>query len=188
MQDIFGHGPDSHEVTMLRREALSTWLAEVVTPAAERDLRRAALRGDAVGEVLALLSANRHSEACARAQENGDHYAAMLAAIGGGSNSEKGQLLLMQMERWQEARADEFIAADRLRLYATLAGVPTWPGSRAEEVNVCAGLDWKRALGQQLWHLTSPVASVGDAFLGYEESFQVLQSLIQFIYLFIAII
>ncbi len=172
-QDIFGYGPDSHETTMLRRERVSTWLRGAVAPAAEADAKKAALASDKVGAVLALLSAGRRAEACEAQQEAGDHYAALLAAIAGGANSEKGQLLLRQMERWQEARADEFISADRLRLYATLAGVPTWPGSRAEEVNVCADLDWKRAFGQHLWYLTSPIASVGDAFLGYEKAFKV---------------
>ena len=171
-QDIFAFGPDSHEVTLLRREAVSRWLAEAVAPEAERDLRRAAEGGDAVGEVLAMLSGDRLAEACQRAQENGDHHLALLMAIGGGANSEKGQLLLQQMDRWQEMRVDEFISEDRLRLYATAAGVPVWPGSREEEVNVCKGLDWKRCLGQHLWHLTSPVASVADAFLGYEEAFK----------------
>ncbi len=94
-------------------------------------------------------------------------------SISGGANSEKGQLLLQQMDRWQEMRTDEFIDKKRLRLYATLAGVPVWPGSKEDEdINICQGLDWKRVLGQQLWHLTSPVASVGDAFVGYEESFK----------------
>ena len=38
-------GPDSHEVTILRREAVSEWLREVVAPSVREDVRRAKTRG-----------------------------------------------------------------------------------------------------------------------------------------------
>ena len=45
-------GPDSHEVTMLRREAVSEWLREVVAPSVREDVRRAKMRGNtAAGNV-----------------------------------------------------------------------------------------------------------------------------------------
>ncbi len=172
-EDMATYGQDTHEVTMQRKEAFSTWLEEAVAPQVAEDVRRCRedLKPDPVNEVLALLSGNRLAESCTRAQENGDYYAALLMATGGASNSHRGQLVLQQLERWQEMKADEFIRENRLRLYALLGGTPMWLGSRGTMVNVFEGLDWKRALGLWLWHLTSPVASIGDAFLAYEDSF-----------------
>ncbi len=45
-------GPDSHEVTMLRREALSKWLSDVVGPAVREDVRQAKLAGNDLQQVL----------------------------------------------------------------------------------------------------------------------------------------
>ena len=44
-------GPDSHEVTMLRREAVSEWLREVVRPSVREDVRSAKMRGGNSGNV-----------------------------------------------------------------------------------------------------------------------------------------
>ena len=48
--------------------------------------------------------------------------------------------------------------------------MPEWRSSdgASRNVNVCADLDWKRALAAHLWFLASPVASVADAFVAYE--------------------
>ena len=57
-----------------------------------------------------------------------------------------------------------------LRLYGLVSGMPEWRSSEGarRDVNVCAGLDWKRAFAAHLWFLASPVASVADAFVAYE--------------------
>ncbi len=67
-QDLFAYGQDSHQVTMLRKEALSRWLSKAVAPMAEADVSAAVLKKDAMGEMLALLSGNKFAEACQRAQ------------------------------------------------------------------------------------------------------------------------
>jgi nuclear pore complex protein Nup98-Nup96 len=43
---VGGGGQDTHEITMLRREALSKWLREVVATSVRDDIRQVKLRGD----------------------------------------------------------------------------------------------------------------------------------------------
>jgi nuclear pore complex protein Nup98-Nup96 len=109
-------------------------------------------------------------EACDKAQNGHDHYAVMLASQSSGNNCLVGQLSLQQLDRWQEAKADKFIANNRLSLFAHAAGVPVWPGSESA-INTCEKLDWLRCLGLHLWYFTSPAASVADALSAYEEAF-----------------
>lgn len=154
-----------------RREAVSDWLSDAVSSDAKADLDTALVKGDHLDEILALLSGNRLEEACERAQAAGDHYLALLLATAEGPNSVGGQMVLQQLDRWQELRADAHVDARRLRLLALLAGAPVWHGSDGRSVNVCAGLDWKRSLALHFWFLSSPVASVGDAFAAYEAAF-----------------
>ena len=92
-------------------------------------------------------------------------------ATSGGNNSTHGQMLLSQLDRWQEMKADRYIAPNRLKVYSTVAGLPVWLGSGGLLVNVCERLDWKQALAMELWYLTSPVASIADAFDAYEAAF-----------------
>ena len=111
-------GPDSHEVTMLRREALSEWLREVVAPSVREDVRRAKMRGGNtsaaaggnVDQILAHLSGNDVSEACNVAHRTGNHYAALVtaSAAGGGAASVHGELVLQQLEGYQQMRADRY--------------------------------------------------------------------------------
>ena len=155
-------GPDSHEVTMLRREAVSEWLREVVAPSVREDVRRAKARGGGNGsvvdqgcnsidiykfgcksvtssgttsllghcwdlfwdrfweekclsiesshQILAHLSGNEVGEACSVAHRTGNHYAALVAAsaAGGGAASVHGELVLQQLEGYQQMRADRY--------------------------------------------------------------------------------
>ena len=75
-------------------------------------------------QVLALLTGNKVKEACDKAQKANDHYAVMLASQSSGNNCYVGQLALQQLDRWQEAKADKFIANNRLALFSHVAGVP----------------------------------------------------------------
>ena len=75
-----------------------------------------------IDEILALLSGFKLSEACEKAQANGDHYAALMISTSSGFNSMNGQMILQQLDRWQEMRADKFIQGNRLRLFTLLAG------------------------------------------------------------------
>ena len=74
-------------------------------------------------QVLALLTGNKVKEACDKAQKANDHYAVMLASQSSGNNCYVGQLALQQLDRWQEAKADKFIANNRLALFSHVAGV-----------------------------------------------------------------
>ena len=104
-------GPDSHEVTMLRREAVSEWLKEVVAHSVREDVRWAKATGGSgsnVDQILAHLSGNDVGEACSVAHRTGNHYAALVAAsaAGGGAASVHGELVLQQLEGYQQMRAD----------------------------------------------------------------------------------
>ncbi len=123
-------------------------------------------------QILAYLSGNKIFEACETAHKSGNHYAALLAASGcSGLNSVTGDFLLQQLEGFQQMRADRHIDQKRLRLFALVSGMPEWNGSEESKyVNVCDGFDWKRAFAAHLWFLTTPVASVSDALVAYEEA------------------
>ncbi|TRY63912.1 hypothetical protein TCAL_05590 [Tigriopus californicus] len=166
--------PDSHEITMKRREGLSKWLHDAVGHLVKRNIERAKARGDHVDEVLALIEGHNVNEACEKAQSQGDHFSALLIATTGGNNTLNGQMVLQQLEKWQEMECDKHLKSNRLRLYAILAGIPTWAGTDTN-VNVCQDLDWKQALAMEFWYLTSPVASIEDALLAYEDAFGGLQ-------------
>ena len=51
---------------------------------------------------------------------------------------------------------DAHIDADRLKLYALLAGTLTWESSTCL-INACSDLDWKRALALHYWHSPAKV-------------------------------
>lgn len=113
---------DTHKTTMDRKEALTKWLENVTLDSVKNDLQKARSSSDALDEVLALLSGNQRVEATDRAQDNSDHYLAMLISLASGPNLTFGQLLQSQLERWQEARADKFVEEKRLKLYSLLSG------------------------------------------------------------------
>jgi nuclear pore complex protein Nup98-Nup96 len=144
--------------------------------------------------MLIYLSGNDLKLACDVAQAKGDHYAVLLASQNSGNNSCTGQLTLQQLDRycslyrawrvyelknttscftlprWQEAKADQFIGKHRLQVFAQVAGVPVWNGSKLS-INCCDGYDWLRSFGMHLWYFTSPSASVSDALALYEDAF-----------------
>merc|ERR1719206_830948 len=115
-------GLETHDVTMRRKEALSKWLESAVEATAEECVRAAKSRGNLAAELLALLSENRLERVCDRAQEKGDHYAALMMASGGGSGptSFTANLVLKYLDLMQELRADAHIDEDRLRLYSMI--------------------------------------------------------------------
>lgn len=129
-QDLVG--PDCHKTTMKRKAALTKWLEIVTSDHMRIDLEVARGLGDSkkgcLDEILALLSGNKRLEACDKAQDHGDHNAAMLISLASGPNLASGQLLQNQLERWQEGRADKFIEAKRLQMYSLISGTPVWPG------------------------------------------------------------
>jgi nuclear pore complex protein Nup98-Nup96 len=65
---------------------------------------------------------------------------------------------------WQ---VDKFITADRLKIYALLAGELSW-----RSIKVCQDLDWKRAFALHLWYQRSSSGLVPDTMTSYENSFK----------------
>ena len=64
-------------------------------------------------------------------------------------------------------QVDKFITANRLKIYALLAGELAWHG-----IKVCQDLDWKRAFAVHLWYQRSSSGLVSDAMTSYENSFK----------------
>ena len=157
---------ESHDISMTRRQAVTRWLESVVGDTARRDSEAAALSRSKVGGVMAELSRGDVSSACKSLQDAGDHRTALLASqLGGGGDTSR--MMSHQLERWTEARADENISQERLKLFSLIAGCPVW-GSSSGPVNTCSQLDWPRSLAGQLWYLTHPLASIPDALHEYE--------------------
>ena len=125
-------GLETHDVTMRRKEALSKWLESAVEATAEECVRAAKSKGHFPAELLAMLSENRLERVCERAQDKGDHYAALMMASGCGSGptSYTANLVLKYLDLMQELRADVHLEEDRLRLYSMISGEP--PFSRQQ--------------------------------------------------------
>lgn len=86
------------QVTMARRDALSTWLQQTVSVAAKKDLEAAKLSKSHSKETLANLSGGDVGQACAGLQARGQHRAALLVAqVGGGG--EAARMLNQQLSR-----------------------------------------------------------------------------------------
>ncbi|XP_076670713.1 nuclear pore complex protein Nup98-96 isoform X2 [Andrena cerasifolii] len=155
-----------HNIVIARREAIGEWLKHVIRKTLEWD------NGNVNNEenILLLLSALELGEACKIAREVGDHCLALLMAqLRSGLPTKV--LIKQQIALWQDAGIDENVSMDRLKLFALVAGEPLVLSSKHGLINVCEGLDWKRALAVHLWYFSSPIASIRDALELYETSF-----------------
>ncbi|XP_069679986.1 nuclear pore complex protein Nup98-Nup96 isoform X2 [Periplaneta americana] len=180
---LWGSLPDldadssSHLTIMLRRKAVSEWLEDVVqmkvrqeTASILDDPSKIHDKEDHIPAVLSLLSGRKILDACQRTQDSGDHYTSlMLAQLCGGPATK--QLVQRQLANWQDVQADKYINRDRIKLLMLTAGIPLLSGTEGT-INVCEGFDWKRAFALHLWYMCSPVASVTDALLQYENAFE----------------
>ena len=72
----------------------------------------------------------------------------LLAQLGSGPAAR--QLVRRQLENWQDVEADAFIDRNRIKLLMLMAGIPLFSGTEGT-INVCEGLDWKRAFALHLW-------------------------------------
>ncbi|XP_066444628.1 nuclear pore complex protein Nup98-Nup96 isoform X2 [Eleutherodactylus coqui] len=153
-----------------RRKAFSHWLAET---AAERIEEEVALHCHErpIEAVFSFLTGCRISEACRLAQRSGDHRLAMLLSqlVGG---QQVVELNVMQLVDWKNLQVDRFIQEERLKVYALLSATPVWKSSDSKSINVCAQLDWKRALAVHLWYMLPPTATISQALQQYESAFQ----------------
>jgi len=118
--------------------------------------------------VLTLLARHDVAGAARLAHKNGEFYLALLISQAGSSTAFK-SMLQRQLHMWTDNRSDSFITKDRLRLFALLAGIPVWE-STVGKINTCQGMDWIKALGHHLWYVISPVGSITDALIEYENA------------------
>ncbi|KAG8284509.1 Nuclear pore complex protein Nup98-Nup96 [Homalodisca vitripennis] len=166
ISDLDSHEPNSHHCVMERRNAVSEWLQNTVRDKVYQDLQQ-----DTTGPCKVFTSLTGHFifEACCLSQRDGDEYGALLLSqLSGGSNVQA--MSEQQLTQWVETEADKFIDTDRLKLMMLVAGKPLLHTSD-RVINICHGLDWRRAFAIHLWYICSPVASVTDALIRYEAAF-----------------
>ncbi|CAH1777571.1 unnamed protein product [Owenia fusiformis] len=156
---------------MSRREELSRWLAAAAGEQVKQDTQQARFKGsDHLPVVFSHLLARQIPEACALAQESGDHRLALLLAQSMGPEIPR-QIIEKQLCNWREIKADEHISEDRLKIYSLLSGHLVWHSTKGT-VNVCNETDWKRCLAMHLWYQCSPTAGIADALRQYDEAYQ----------------
>lgn len=158
--------PQEHATVMLRRDLLSSWIESVVT---DNDLLKANV--DYLDRLMNLLMCHKVSEACDLALNNLDINLSLLMAQSSGGPAIR-QLIQHQLASWHEVEADEFIDDRRLRVMMLIGGVPAMDGPKHFAMNIFDQLNWLKCLAIQLWYISSPVASVTDALIAYEQNFQ----------------
>ncbi|XP_055631549.1 nuclear pore complex protein Nup98-Nup96 [Toxorhynchites rutilus septentrionalis] len=162
----------AHLSTMFRRDLFSEWLERVVTERSAQD-GTAALKGkkqEYLDRLLELICTHKVLNACELAFENDDiNLSMLLAQISGGPTIR--QLIQHQLSSWQDVEADKFIDARRLKVFMLIAGIPLLSSSHGT-LNVFEKLDWLKSLALHLWYLCSSTASITDALVNYEKSFQ----------------
>lgn len=170
-QDTTNSTNEEHYNVMMRREALSEWLKNVVQQTVEQEIKNVdgEVKNFHENVILSLLSACKLEDACQEARKAGDHCLALLMAQLRGGVPIK-ELIKQQLALWQEIYADENLTIERLKLFMLIAGEPLI-SSKHGTINVCEDLDWKRAFAIHLWYLSSPTCSITDALDLYEASF-----------------
>lgn len=168
LSDIhFSNGGNAkHHDVVARREAIGGWLKEVVQTRIEREIVESSNKENII---LQLLTAFKLEEACETARRSGDHCLALLMAQLR-SGMPVRDLIKQQLALWQETDMDENLSIERLKLFTLAAGEPLI-SSKHGTINVCEGLNWKKALAVHLWYLSPPTASIRDALELYESSF-----------------
>lgn len=170
-QDMTNNANEEHYNVMVRREAVSEWLKNVVQKTVEREINNvdSEIKNSHEKIILSLLSACKLEDACQEARKAGDHCLALLMAQLRGGMPVK-ELIKQQLALWQQTDVDENLTVDRLKLFMLAAGEPLI-SSKHGTINVCENLDWKRAFAIHLWYLSSPTCSITDALDLYKASF-----------------
>ncbi|XP_053680653.1 nuclear pore complex protein Nup98-Nup96 [Anopheles nili] len=168
-EELEGVEEASHLSTMFRRDLFSDWIEGVVTERSQQESKLAEKR-DYLDQLLELVQTHKVLEACELAFSNNDiNLAMLLAQISGGPVVR--QLVQHQLSCWQDSEADKFIDPRRLQVFMAIAGVPVMSSSHGA-INMFENVDWLRALALHLWYVCAPTASITDALLGYESSFE----------------
>ncbi|KAK7031341.1 nuclear pore complex protein Nup98-Nup96 [Favolaschia claudopus] len=161
-------------ITALRRKAaLSAWLEEAIAPAVDADIRSNPAAGPAALAFL-HLTGNQVDRACEVAMDGGYLRLATLISQAGG-DFEYREDLKDQLEIWREQRIDVHIDEGVRKVYALLAGIvdSIVEGSkgggqdRCPDIDLVAGLDWKRVFGLHLWFsglVDAPISQIFEAY------------------------
>ncbi|OCF35297.1 nuclear pore complex protein Nup98-Nup96 [Kwoniella heveanensis BCC8398] len=157
-----------------RKLALSKWLEDAVAPSVDSDL--IANGEDRPAKVFTLLSGHQVERAVQSALEGGDLRLATLISQAGGEAVFREEVL-KQLEDWQKYKADPLIGLGYRKLYALLAGLtdispgdPSRGSDGCPDVLIAKDLDWKRALGLQMWYGNSFEDTISDVVSAYDES------------------
>ncbi|KAJ6581258.1 nuclear protein 96-domain-containing protein [Mycena capillaripes] len=161
-------------ISALRRKAaLSAWLEDTVAPSVDADIRANPAAG-ATSLAFMHLTGNQVDRASEVAMDGGYLKLATLISQAGG-DFEFREDLKDQLEIWREQRIDVHIDESVRKVYALLAGIvdSVVEGSKGggqdncADVDIVAGLDWKRVFGLHLWfsgHVDAPISQVFDAY------------------------
>ena len=167
-------GPEvRRRVEALRRKtALSRWLESTASSVVDVDIQAAGV-GDWASNVFALLTGHQVSKACDVALDAGNPRLATLISQAGGDAEYKSDLRA-QLATWRDERIDVHIPETVRKIYGLLAGIAdVVEGSngtgieKCSDVHVSKDLDWKRALGLQLWYSQPLDATIGDVYEAY---------------------
>ena len=164
-------------LALRRRDELSRWLQDVVSPTVEAELREG-VSSDSSTEAFTWLTGNEVNNAVQAAISAGNVKLATLVAQAGGDDDFRADVL-SQLKLWKEQRIDAHISEPTRKIYALLAGVTdvlegsgSGPGgARIEscpDLHISGNLDWKRAIGLHLWFGQPIDSSIADVFDSYE--------------------
>jgi nuclear pore complex protein Nup98-Nup96 len=169
-----------HKAMAIRRKAaLSACLAHAVASTVEAESRGHVAASRDAALVFTFLTGNQLERACGAAIEAGDVRLATLVAQAGSGDDEARADVSDQLATWRREAVDAHISKDHRRVYELLAGNVTLsegtaarsvrdPIDQVEDLQIAAGLDWKRAFGLHLWYDTAHDATLTSAVERYE--------------------
>ncbi|KAJ7074900.1 nuclear protein 96-domain-containing protein [Mycena belliarum] len=160
-------------IALRRKAALSAWLQDAVFSSVEADMRANPAAGPAALAFM-FLTGNQIERASEVAMDGGYLKLATLISQAGG-DFEFREDLKEQLEIWREQRVDMHIDGDVRKVYALLAGIldSVVEGSKGggqdkcPDIDILAGLDWKRVFGLHLWFSNLVDAPISQIFNGY---------------------
>uniref|UniRef100_A0A6A7FXC8 Nuclear pore complex protein Nup98-Nup96 n=2 Tax=Hirondellea gigas TaxID=1518452 RepID=A0A6A7FXC8_9CRUS len=167
-----------------RVETVSQWVERVCSAGVRREVQAvmdaAAANTDNnsadshLEAVFSHLTAREIHNACDLLQEKGDHHLALLLAQVCMGDDTPRQIIAKQLANWAECGADTTMSPSRLVLYVLASGQATY-NSGSGLVNICKGLDWRRALAVHLWYICPSTCTVSEALLEYERGAGLVQ-------------
>ncbi|PWN44900.1 hypothetical protein IE81DRAFT_320871 [Ceraceosorus guamensis] len=169
-------------LSIRRKAVLSATLAHAVSNTVEVEARSCVAANRPAALVFAHLTGYQIERACLAAIEAGDVRLATLVAQASGGDEETRADVNDQLTVWRQQAALAHISNDHRRVYELLAGNVTLsegidaaqqrrandPVDRADDTQIPAGLDWKRAFGLHLWYDTAHSDPLRSAVERYE--------------------